>query len=283
MAADPLDAGTLDLFRAGRILALRREIGPPPVWVRQMIALPREACGVPVSRLNTRWGVAEIVPGRGAADGGTRELAVPSGGESRLALLYLMTEALRSPQGRVHAAGFASFLRRIGHSINRLSETNRQCLHELATATWHFLAPGGGQLTRVTCADRVGYAPPGGERGVLRPVEYVLSPSWVTSLTPLTVDWATVGNLAERPLALDAYVWLSHVLTVLPDGGLPVTWDDLATDLAVGGPPSRARRQAASALRLALRRYPEARVTEQEAGLVLHPSPPPLTCPRRTA
>jgi hypothetical protein len=77
-------------------------------------------------------------------------------------------------------------------------------------------------------------------------------------------------------MALDLYVWLAYRLHVLKLP-TPVRWAALHGQFGGGFKALRHFRPTfLTNLRLALATYPEARVDENEQGVILHPSRPPV-------
>jgi hypothetical protein len=77
-------------------------------------------------------------------------------------------------------------------------------------------------------------------------------------------------------MAIDVYVWLAYRLHVLGKA-TPITWTALYDQFGGGFQRVRAFRDTfRQNLAVALAAYPEAHVDISDAGLVLHPSEPPV-------
>ncbi|MBL6082329.1 hypothetical protein JMJ56_30610 [Belnapia sp. T18] len=80
-------------------------------------------------------------------------------------------------------------------------------------------------------------------------------------------------------MSLDLYVWLAYRLHQL-ERSAPIRWPAVQAQFGAGFKELRHFRPAfLKALDAALAAYPEARVTADEAGLVLHPSRPAVSRP----
>lgn len=95
---------------------------------------------------------------------------------------------------------------------------------------------------------------------------------------PVPLLEAAVRHLRDRSLSLDIYVWLAYRLHVL-DRPTPMSWAALHAQFGGGFKEARFfRRPFLEALEAATAAYPDAKVelAEDGAGLVLHPSRPPI-------
>ncbi len=117
-------------------------------------------------------------------------------------------------------------------------------------------------------------------RDSLRIIERVLlSDAFYKELCrhPVLVDKAALHDLASSPLAIDIYLWLAFRLHVLQKE-MPVGWEALHRPFG-----ARVRllknfkSQFMAPLHLALSAYSAAKVRVGDRGLLLEPSPPPLS------
>jgi hypothetical protein len=93
---------------------------------------------------------------------------------------------------------------------------------------------------------------------------------------PLPVQEAAIRQLGARSMAIDLYVWLAYRLHHI-ENPVPVSWGALFQQFGGGYKQSRQfRAKFKEPLALALAAYPEARVSADDTGLTLHPSPPPV-------
>jgi hypothetical protein len=93
---------------------------------------------------------------------------------------------------------------------------------------------------------------------------------------PLPVREAAIREISRRSMAIDVYVWLAYRLHVLRKA-TPITWVALYDQFGAGFQRLRAFRDTfRQNLAVALAAYPEAHVDISDAGLLLHPSEPPI-------
>lgn len=94
---------------------------------------------------------------------------------------------------------------------------------------------------------------------------------------PLPVREAAIRGLAHRSMAIDLYVWLAYRLWQLKKSKR-IPWPAFYGQFGAGFTRLRAFRQhIQEPLAMALAAYPEARVeVDDQAGVTLHPSPPPV-------
>ncbi len=93
---------------------------------------------------------------------------------------------------------------------------------------------------------------------------------------PLPVRESAIRALSGQSMAIDLYVWLAYRLHHL-QRPTRVPWPALYAQFGGGFAQRRQfKAHAREALALALAAYPEARVAEEEHGLTLMPSPPPV-------
>jgi hypothetical protein len=90
------------------------------------------------------------------------------------------------------------------------------------------------------------------------------------------IEEGAVKQIANNSMALDVYCWLAYRLHVL-SGPTPVSWRALYAQFGQGfGRLDNFRRKFREVLHLALAVYPDAQVDEEEHGLLLKPSRPPV-------
>lgn len=215
--------------------------------------------------------------------GGTRVHGVPYGSRARLILLYLQTQAIRSRCPEVElGASMRDWLGRMGIPIGGKSLRDvRDQADRISACTltfqWHgghgirflkdAIVRGGIQLWRED-----------GEQPRLWVDTVRLSESFFTALLdhPVPVAEPALRELSDSSLGLDIYIWLAYRLHVL-DRATPVTWAALHQQF--GGSYAELRdfrKRFRKPLAEALAVYPDAVVTVDDAGLTLHPSPPPI-------
>src|SRR4051794_5797904 len=90
------------------------------------------------------------------------------------------------------------------------------------------------------------------------------------------VQEAAIRQIGSRSMAIDVYIWLAYRLHRL-DKPTPITWAALYQQFGAGFTLIRQfRARFRETLALALAAYPDAHVSEEEGGLLLYPSPPPV-------
>jgi hypothetical protein len=214
-------------------------------------------------------------------------LGVPYGSRARLILLYLQTRAVRSGSREVELGrSMRDWLQRMGipHGGKSYSEVRDQAAR-LSTCklTFYYTAAKG----------RTGFS---NERivddgllmldddardhrqGSLFIERVRLSESFYTALRkhPVPIWEPALRHIQNNSMALDLYVWLAYRLHVL-QRSTPVHWGALHAQFGGGFKAIRHFRPTfLSNLRLALATYPDARVLEEEGGVVLYPSRPPV-------
>jgi hypothetical protein len=93
---------------------------------------------------------------------------------------------------------------------------------------------------------------------------------------PMPVQEAAIRQIGSRSMAIDVYIWLAYRLHRL-EKPTPITWAALYQQFGAGFTLIRQfRARFRETLALALAAYPDAHVSEEEGGLLLYPSPPPV-------
>jgi hypothetical protein len=117
-------------------------------------------------------------------------------------------------------------------------------------------------------------------RGSMRLIErLMLSQAFFDELRrhPVLVDRAALRDLASSPLAIDVYLWLSYRLHALQKE-TPVGWERLWRQFGSRvGQLKNFKTQFEPPLHLALSAYSTAKVRVTDCGLLLEPSPPPVS------
>jgi hypothetical protein len=211
---------------------------------------------------------------------------VPFGSVARMILLYLQTEAVRTRSREVE----------LGRSMNRWLTTMgvnnggkgytlvREQSWRLSLCRLTFFATSG-EGTQITNGGFVRttilpcHPDDDGIQLSLWRERVVLDEAFYSSLLehPLPVREAAIRALAHRSMAIDIYIWLAYRLWKLKRSKR-VPWPALYGQFGAGFTRLRAFRQhVREPLALALAAYPEARIDiDDDAGLTLNPSPPPV-------
>jgi hypothetical protein len=211
---------------------------------------------------------------------------IPYGSVARMILLYLQTEAVRTRSREVE----------LGRSMNRwltamgvnnggkgYSLVREQSWRlSLCRLTFFSTSEEGRQITNGGFV-RNAILPsrpddPATQLSLWRE-RVVLDEAFYSSLLehPLPVRETAIRSLAHRSMAIDIYIWLAYRLWQLKRSKR-IPWPALYGQFGAGFTRLRAFRQhVKEPLALALAAYPEARVeVDNDAGLILHPSPPPV-------
>jgi len=214
-------------------------------------------------------------------------LGVPYGSRARLILLYLQTRALRSQCREVELGrSMRVWLQRMGipHGGKSYNEVRDQA-GRLSTCklTFYYAASKGRtgfsneQIVDsglLMLDEEVG----DGRQSSLFVEGVRLSESFYSALRkhPVPIWEPALQHIQNNSMALDLYVWLAYRLHILQKP-TAVHWGALHGQFGAGFKAQRHFRPTfVSNLRLALATYPDARVDEQESGVILHPSRPPV-------
>ena len=214
-------------------------------------------------------------------------LGVPYGSRARLILLYLQTRALRSSNREVELGrSMREWLKRMGipHGGKSYAEVRDQAARLSTCKLTFYYAAGKGRTgfsnERIVddglmmLDDEAGDGP----QGNLFVEGVRLSESFYSALRkhPVPIWEPALQHIQNNSMALDVYVWLAYRLHVL-QRPTTVHWGALHSQFGAGFKAQRHFRPTfLSNLRLALATYPDARADEQESGVVLHPSRPPV-------
>ncbi len=225
-----------------------------------------------------------VEPGR---QGNSRRfIGVPYGARARMILLYLQTQAIRTSSREVELGrSMRDWLGRMGLSWG--GETGK-ALREQATriAACHLRFEWEGETK--SGYDKGGFVRSGlrfhqraedDRQGSLWEDRVVLDEVFYEMLRkhPVPLREAALRELADRSASLDLYIWLAYRLHSLAKP-MPIHWAALQEQFGAGKKGKNFRRDFRAALAPAVSAYPEARVefSENDRGLVLHPSRPPV-------
>jgi hypothetical protein len=94
---------------------------------------------------------------------------------------------------------------------------------------------------------------------------------------PVPIEEAAIRALSNNAPALDAYLWLAYRLHVLK-ADKPVSWTALKAQFGTGfSKLYHFKNKFPGTLALAMAVYPKAKVEVTDDGVVLKPSPPPVS------
>ena len=277
------------LLEAGA--AIRTDPGPMDFLhtVLAQTGLPYRDPGDELRSWDRRQGNAllAIEAGRIADErtGTYRPVGLPWGEKARLVLIHLTGEALRTNSPAIEVEdSLTAFVRELGlPTSGRSIRTVKDQLGRLSVATVRLALLGGSgvhqvQGTLVSGLDL--WAPSDARQRVLWPSSVRLSDPFFASIQRHAVPLSRIAirALAHSALALDIYAWLAQRLHRIPPGkAQEISWAALKEQFGPGyDRMPDFRKRFRQAMREALTVYPEAKV-EEEAGLVLRTSPPPIS------
>jgi hypothetical protein len=256
-------------------------------------------CALPHKRLadDAPWGTVSekvrlmVEPGRrqNVALNGSQSfefVGVPFGSHARLILLYLQTEALRTGSREVELGGsMRAWLFRVGipaggttgKSVRDQAERISRCklTFDITTGSRSY------GLVQQTIVDKALFieADEGTRQGRLSLETAKLSEGFFEQLQkhPVPLEEAAIKGLSNNAPALDAYLWLAYRLHVLRADKL-VTWSALKSQFGTGfSKLYHFKNKFPGTLALAGAVYPAAKFEVTEVGVVLKPSPPPVS------
>lgn len=213
-------------------------------------------------------------------------IGVPYGSRARLIMLYLQTEALKTSCREVELGRSLRFwFARMGippggksiRDVREQAERISRC-----RLTFHMAATGriAGGLVNQNIVDTALFAEaddPSERTAFLETVK--LSESFFEQLRrhPVPIEEAAIRAISNNSMALDIYCWLSYRLHVLKTP-TPITWSGLKAQFGAGyAALATFKFRFQPNLQLALSVYRDAKVEVSDRGLILHPSPPPVT------
>ena len=225
-----------------------------------------------------------VEPGRRASPNGPVSVGVPYGSRARLILLYLQSQALKTRSREVSlGSSLRDWLRRMdiapgGNSIAGV----REQAERIARCRLSFQirgANGRSGLVQQQVVDTAMFtdAEDSSSGGFVETVQ--LSQSFFDQLLrhPVPVEDAAIRVINRHSVALDIYCWLAHRLHVLTEP-CEITWRALQAQFGAGTDRLRNfRTRFIENLDLALAVYPAAMVDSNTRGVVLRPSPPPVS------
>lgn len=244
-----------------------------------MTSLPHKRIEEPLWRRQGHRTTLLVESGR-TGQGGW--IGVPYGSMARLILLYLQTEAIRTSSPEVELGrSMHAWLSRMdiptgGKNYKLVSEQARR----ISACRLTFLTEIPGAELRqngafVQNAITLTSATDDRQRALWQDRVRLDDGFWRSLREhPVPVREEAVRAIGTRSLALDIYIWLAYRLYVLTRP-TPVTWAALHGQFGAGFKAVRQLKPTfRDALALALAVYPEAHVDLDQAGVVLHPSPP---------
>ncbi len=210
---------------------------------------------------------------------------VPYGARARMILLFLQGQAVRTSSREIELGRSLSFwMEQMGIAWGgETAKAIRQQAARISACSLKFFWEGdqadGWAASRIVNSglsfnDIIG----DGTQGSLWEDRVVLDESFFKALKehPVPLQEAAIRELRDRSMSLDLYVWLAWRLHSLAKP-TPVSWAAVHHQFGSGyAKLFHFKPGFTESLAAALAAYPEARVSVEEAGIVLHPSPPPV-------
>ncbi|MBP2231257.1 replication protein RepA [Azospirillum agricola] len=259
-----------------------------------LTALPHKALGDSAKWERQGHNVSLLIEPGSLPDGrgGFKQFGVPYGSRARLIMLYLQTRAIQTGCPEVELGGsMRDWMSRMGVPIGGSSykvvrdQADRISACHL-TFSWHGPDAGrGAKFSKESIVD-------GGiqlyEDDDAQPRLWVdtvrLSASFFKALRehPVPIWEPALKSISSRSMAIDLYVWLSYRLHSLSKP-MPITWSALYAQFGAGYKNLfQFKPRLIESLKFVLAVYPDAKVTLEGDGVVLHhsPSPVPEKAPR---
>lgn len=258
--------------------------------VQCQTSLPYRDPGDHVREWDRKQGSASLrIEAGSALDPRTKEyvkLGLPFGEKPRLVLIHLASEAIRTKSPVIDVEdSMTAFARSLGletngHHLRGLKDQ----IGRLASSTIRMGMVEQGRVvqvnTQVASAFDLWYPDEVSQR-VLWPSTVRLSHEFFESLSrhAIPLDNRAVGAIANSPIALDAYVWLSQRLhRIAPERPQFIGWANVYEQFGQGYARIRDfRRKFLITLQQIRAVYPGCRIETNEKGITLHHSPPPIT------
>lgn len=224
-----------------------------------------------------------IEPGRLPTD--ERLYGVPYGSRARLILLYLQTQAVQGGSPEVELGrSMRAWMGRLGVSLGGQSYRDvREQANRISACRMTFSWNEGRALSFArdsVVAGGMGFheqdAEPAGRRLWVDTIR--LSDAFYRALRehPVPIWEPALRHICNQSLTIDVYIWLAYRLHCL-ERPTPVSWAALHGQFGAGYKNLyQFKPRFVDAVKLACAVYEQARVDLGEAGLVLHPSAPPV-------
>lgn len=246
----------------------RQRLSPDDVWL-----------------LNTGFASLTVEPGRRMdGDGNSVFIGVPWGAHARLILLDWQSEAQLTGSRTLHLGpSLNSYVARLGitKSESAFASVSDQ-LERLARCRVTFEVSGNahGSIQQQLLVDDFDYVDEGARLKRRRFINQItLSQRFYDQITrfPVIYDRAAIGEIGNASMALDIYLWCCLRLPWVTKP-TPVSWSALKAQFGSSvGTMRNFKPQFRENLAVALAVYRGARVDETQSGIVLIPSPRPVS------
>lgn len=217
-----------------------------------------------------------------------RSLGVPYGSYPRVALIYLLSQAVKNRSRDVYLGrNFTEWMRRLGYQTvsygpRGTANLMREQVDRLLTCEWQIRWDGDGTDENMFAVRDVKitneYAGSLDRDGAFAR-EIRMSELFYQHLVEHAVplNEVAVRELKGTPTALDLYTYLAYRLPrISSDRGQTISWDQLARHLGNDADSKRFRQTVRETMQIVSSVYPNANVDMSGRKVVLHPSPAPL-------
>ena len=211
---------------------------------------------------------------------------IPYGPKARLAMMHICGEAIKTNSRSVDIGGSANaFMKKIGiEKSGQQYKMFRQQMHALAACSLTIGYQAKGRAPSTLNVQPVehfeAWLTDHEQQKTLFPAELTLSETFFRELQRHAVPLAgpAIRSLSSSALALDLYTFFAYRLHSIESGKLLVPWAMLWEQLGQEyGRQRNFKMKVSATLNDVLKAYPSARVDETADGLILYPSPPPIS------
>lgn len=212
-------------------------------------------------------------------------IGVPYGSRARLIILYLQSEAMRTNSREVELGkSLHAWLRKLEISIGGSSMAAvRDQAERISRCRMSFQIKQGNRtgLINQNILDTAMFVDAEGEgpQASLFVETAKLSEMFFEQLKrhPVPVEDSAIKSISNNSQAIDIYCFLAYRLHALSAPTF-VPWKGLMAQFGAGvSAPFKFRQQFRATLDLAMAVYPDAKVDVMPKGVMLHPSPPPVS------
>ena len=226
-----------------------------------------------------------VEPGRMIYRKKTVLYGVPYGARARMILLFLQGQAIRTGSREIELGrSLSDWMQRMG--IGWGGETARAIREQAARISacslkffWEDDQADGWAAGRIVNSGlRFNNVVSDGNQGALWEDRVVLDETFFNALKdhPVPLQEAAIRELRDRSMSLDIYVWLAWRLHSLTKS-TPISWAAVHQQFGSGyAKLFHFKPGFTESLAAALAAYPQARVDLDDAGIILHPSRPPV-------
>jgi hypothetical protein len=211
-------------------------------------------------------------------------IGIPYGSYARFILLFLQTEAVKTRSREIELGrSMRVWLGSMGLSIGGVTyQAVKEQAKRISTCRLTFFGSngrldvrsnGGFVQTEISMSGLVD-----GDQPSLWQDRVILDEQFYRALCehPVPISEASLRAIGPRSMVLDIYIWLAYRLHALRDNTL-VSWPAITAQFGAGFARSRRfKEHFLECLEIALAAYPDARVSVDPKGVVLHPSRPPV-------